>query len=51
MPIKRATLKELRELGIPIHRSYVQFQPKPIPHQKLQKFLDAVSKSQEVKNG
>ena len=51
MPIKRVTLKELRELGIPIHRSYVQFQPKPIPHQKLQKFLDAVSKSQEVKNG
>ena len=51
MPSKRATLKELRELGIPIHRSYIQLHPKPIAHQKLQKFLDAVSKSKEVKNG
>ena len=51
MPIKRATLKELRERGIPILRSYVQFHPKPTPHQMLQKFLDASSKSQELING
>ena len=51
MPIKRATLKELRERGIPIHRSYIQLQQKPLSHQKLQKFLDASIKSKEVKNG
>ena len=51
MPIKRATLKELREKGIPIHRSYVQLQQKPLSNQKLQKFLDTSIKLKGVKNG
>ena len=51
MPIKRATLKELRERGIPIHRSYIQFNQKHLSNQKLQKFLDASTKSKGVKNG
>ena len=51
MPIKKLTLKEWKELGLPIHRSYIQFNPKPITHQKLKKFLDVNSKSKEVKNG
>ena len=51
MPIKRVTLKEWKELGLPVHRSYIQLQQKPLSNQKLQKFLDANSKSKEVKNG
>ena len=51
MPIKKLTLKEWKELGLPIHRSYIQFNPKPITHQKLKKFLDASTKSKGVKNG
>ena len=49
MPIKKLTLKEWKELGLPVHRSYVQFHSKPIPHQKFKKLLDAASKFQEVK--
>ena len=51
MPIKKLTLKEWEELGLPVHHSYFQFQPKLTTHQKFQKFLDAAFKSQEVKNG
>ena len=51
MPMKKLTLKEIRELGIPIHRSYIQLQQKPQSNQKLKKLLDGVSKSKEVKNG
>ena len=28
--MKKLTLKEIRELGIPIHRSYIQFHQKPL---------------------
>jgi len=51
MPIKKLTLKEWRELGLPVHRSYVQFQQKPLSNQKLQRFLDASIKLKGVKNG
>ena len=51
MPMKKLTLKEIRELGIPIHRSYIQFNQKPIPNQKLKKFLNATNKSKDRKNG
>jgi len=51
MPIKKLTLKEWRELGLPVHRSYIQFQQKPLSNQKLKKFLDTSFKSKEVKNG
>ena len=51
MPIKRLTLKEIRELGIPIQRSYIQFHQKPLSNNKLKKLLDDVSKSKKVKNG
>ena len=37
MPMKKLTLKEIRELGIPIHRSYIRFHQKPLPNQKLKK--------------
>ena len=51
MPIRRLTLKEWKELGLPVHRSYIQLQQKPLSNQKLQKFLDTSFKSKEVKNG
>ena len=51
MPIKKLTLKEWKELGLPVHRSYIQLQPKTLSHQKLQKFLDASIKSKKLKNG
>ena len=51
MPIKRVTLKEWKELGLPVHRSYIQLQQKPLSNQKLQRFLDASIKSKGVKNG
>ena len=51
MPIKRVTLKEWKELGLPVHRSYIQLQQKTLSNQKLQKFLDVSIKSKGVKNG
>jgi len=51
MPIKKITLKEWKELGLPVHRSYIQLQQKPLSNKKLQKFLDTSFKSKEVKNG
>ena len=51
MPIKKITLKEWKELGLPVHRSYIQLQQKSLSNQKMQKFLDASIKSKEVKNG
>ena len=51
MPIKKLSLKEWKELGLPFHRSYIQFQQKPLSNIKLQKLLDASYKSKEVKNG
>ena len=51
MPIKKLTLKEWKELGLPVHRSYIQLQQKPPSNQKFKKLLDGVSKSKEVKNG
>ena len=51
MPIKKITLKEWKELGLPVHRSYIQLQQKPLSNQKLQKFLDFSIKSKGVKNG
>lgn len=51
MPIKKLTLKEWKELGLPVYRSYIQPQQKPLSNQKLKKSLDGVSKSKEVKNG
>ena len=51
MPMKKLTLKEIRELGIPIHRSYIQFNQKPTPNQKFKKFLNAANKPKDIKNG
>ena len=51
MPIKKLTLKEWKELGLPVHRSYVQLQQKTLSNQKLQKFLDASYKLKRLKNG
>ena len=51
MPIKRLTLKEWKELGLPVYRTYIQPQQKPLSNKKLQKFLDASFKSKEMKNG
>jgi hypothetical protein len=50
MPIKRVTLKRFKALGIPIHRSYIHVNEKPIPFKKFKKFLDAVSKSKKDKD-
>ena len=50
MPMKKLTLKEIRELGIPIYRSYFQFHQKPLPNQKLKKFLNATNKQRVGKN-
>ena len=44
MPLKRMSLKRLRELGIPLNRSYIHIHEKPLAHQKLKKFLDDASK-------
>jgi hypothetical protein len=51
MPINKLTLKEWKELGLPVHRSYIQLQQKPLSNQKLQKFLGASLNQREVKNG
>ena len=51
MPMKKLTLKEIRELGIPIHRSYIQFNQEPPPNQKLKKFLNSANKPKDGKNG
>ena len=51
MPIKKLTLKEWKKLGLPVHRSYIQPLQKPLSNQKLKKFLEACSKSKELKNG
>ena len=51
MPMRKLTLKEIRELGIPIHRSYIQFHQKPLPNKKLKKFLNTTNKPKVDKNG
>ena len=51
MPMKRLTLKEIREQGIPIQRSYIQFHKKPLSNQKLKKFLNSANKLKDGKNG
>ena len=51
MPMKRLTLKEIKELGIPIHRSYIQFHQKPLSNKKLKKFLNSANKPKDGKNG
>ena len=51
MPMKRLTLKEIRELGIHIHRSYLQFHQKPLSNKKLKKSLNTANKSRDSKNG
>ena len=51
MPMKKLTLKEIRELGIPIHRPYIQFHQKPLLNQKLKKFLNTAIKQKAGKNG
>ena len=51
MPLKRMSLQRRKELGIPLNRSYIQLQQKPLSNKKLQKFLDTSFKSKEVKNG
>ena len=51
MPIKRLTLKEWKELGLPIHRSYIQVYRKPLSNHKLKNFLNSANKSKDVKNG
>ena len=44
MPLKRMSLQRMRELGIPLNRSYIHIYEKPLAHRKLKKFLDATSK-------
>ncbi len=51
MPIKKLTLKEWKELGLPIHRSYIQVHQKPLSNHKLKKFLNAANKPKDGKNG
>ena len=51
MPIKRVTPKEFKALGIPVHRSYIHVNDKPIPYEKFKKLLDVVSKSKKDKDG
>ena len=51
MPIKKLTLKEWKELGLPVHRSYIQFKQKPLSNQKLKKFLNSANKLKDGKNG
>ena len=51
MPMKKLTTKEIRELGIPIHRSYIQFRQKPLSNKKLKKFLNSSNKLKDGKNG
>tara|TARA_B100000579_G_C22300175_1_gene606733 strand:+ start:121 stop:276 length:156 start_codon:yes stop_codon:yes gene_type:complete len=51
MPIKKLTLKEWKELGLPVHRSYIQLQQKPLSNQKLKKFLNSANKLKDGKNG
>tara|TARA_B100000963_G_C22021061_1_gene407084 strand:+ start:264 stop:416 length:153 start_codon:yes stop_codon:yes gene_type:complete len=50
MQIKKLTLKEWKELGLPVHRSYIQPLQKSLSNQKLKKFRSLL-KSKEVKNG
>ena len=50
MPIKRVTTKEFKALGIPIHRSYIHVNEKPIPYEKFKKLLDVDSKSKKDKD-
>tara|TARA_B100001057_G_C22473894_1_gene803742 strand:+ start:99 stop:251 length:153 start_codon:yes stop_codon:yes gene_type:complete len=50
MPIKKLTLKEWKDLGLPVHRSYIQPLQKPLSNQKLKKFRNLIQ-SKEVKNG
>ena len=51
MPIKRVSLKRFKALGIPVHRSYIHVNDKPIPYEKFKKLLDVVSKSKKDKDG
>ncbi len=51
MPMKKLTLKEIRELGIPIHRSYIQFHQKLLSNKKLKKSLNTANKLKDSKNG
>ena len=44
MPLKRMSLQRMRELGIPLNRSYIHIHEKPLAHRKLKKFLDVASK-------
>ena len=43
------SLQRMRELGIPLNRSYIHIQEKPLAHRKLKKFLDAASKIRKGK--
>ena len=51
MPIKKLTLKEWKELGLPIQRSYIQVLQKPLSNHKIKKFLNAANKPKDGKNG
>ena len=51
MPIKKLTLKEWKELGLPIHRSYIQVHQKPLSSHKLEKFFNSANKPKDGKNG
>ena len=51
MPIKKLTLKEWKELGLPTRRSYIQVHQKPLSNHKLKKFLNAANKLKDGKNG
>jgi len=44
MPLKRMSHQRMRELGIPLNRSYIYIHEKPLAHRKLKKFLDVASK-------
>ena len=51
MPIKRLTLKEWKELGLPIHRSYIKVYRKPLSNRKLKKYFNSANKPKDGKNG
>ena len=51
MPMKKLTLKEIRELGIPIHRSYIQFHQKLSSNKRLKTFLNSANKPKASRNG
>ena len=51
MAYKKLTLAEVKALGIPANRTYIQTTEKIIPHKKLKGFLTLAYKGKGGKNG